>query len=221
MQQRAHDEYEQHKQAAIRINELAGRIHAESGASSFVSEIAGLFVKELPDQDSERALGSCAQSFPASRRVQTAWNTEHDSVGWWFDDNLEQPHALLLPSDRFIARRAERFHASKTPVLTAGAMGERVRFWAAIMGLRPRATDTVGWRFRPRAEHGSLAVRGREWTRNCAIPTRRSAFPDSSMAPKYAERPQTGQTPATPFIPKDFRPSFGAGKRATFCPSGG
>jgi hypothetical protein len=48
MQQRAHDEYEQHKQAAIRINELAGRIHAESGASSFVSEIAGVFVKELP-----------------------------------------------------------------------------------------------------------------------------------------------------------------------------
>ena len=48
IEQRAHDEYEQHKQAAIRINELAGRIHAESGASSFVSEIAGVFVKELP-----------------------------------------------------------------------------------------------------------------------------------------------------------------------------
>ena len=59
----------------------------------------------------------------------------------------------------------------------------------AIMGLRFRATDTVGRRFRPRAEHGSLAVRGREWTRNCAIPTRRSAFPDSAKAPKYAERP--------------------------------
>jgi hypothetical protein len=48
MQQRAHDEYEQHKQAAIRINELAGRIQSEANASAFVSEIAGLFAKELP-----------------------------------------------------------------------------------------------------------------------------------------------------------------------------
>jgi hypothetical protein len=29
-------------------------------------------------------------------------------------------------------------------------------------GLRPRASDTVGGWFRPRAEHGSLAVRERE-----------------------------------------------------------
>jgi hypothetical protein len=35
-------------QAAIRINDLAGRIHSESDASAVVSEIAGLFVKELP-----------------------------------------------------------------------------------------------------------------------------------------------------------------------------
>jgi len=76
-------------------------------------------------------------------------------------------------------------------------------------------------RFRPWAEHGSLAVRGREWTRNCAIPTRRSAFPDPAKAPKYAERSQTGQNPPTAFIPGDFRPSFGAGKCATFCSSGG
>ena len=41
MQQRAHDEYERHKQAAIRINELAGRIQSEADASAFVSEIAG------------------------------------------------------------------------------------------------------------------------------------------------------------------------------------
>ena len=48
MQQRARDEYERHKQAAIRINELAGGIHSEADASAFVSEIAGLFAKELP-----------------------------------------------------------------------------------------------------------------------------------------------------------------------------
>jgi hypothetical protein len=33
IQHRAHDEYEQHKQAAIRINELAQRIHSEAEAS--------------------------------------------------------------------------------------------------------------------------------------------------------------------------------------------
>jgi hypothetical protein len=48
VQQRAHDEYERHKQAAIRINELAGRISSEADASAVVSEIAGLFAKELP-----------------------------------------------------------------------------------------------------------------------------------------------------------------------------
>jgi hypothetical protein len=48
MQQRAHDEYKLHKQAAIRINELAGRIQSEADANALVSEIAGLFAKELP-----------------------------------------------------------------------------------------------------------------------------------------------------------------------------
>ena len=47
-QQRAHDEYERHKRSAIRINELAGRIQSEADASTVVSEIAGLFTKELP-----------------------------------------------------------------------------------------------------------------------------------------------------------------------------
>jgi hypothetical protein len=48
MQQRANDEYERHKEAAIRINELAGRIHAESDTSALVSEITNLLAKELP-----------------------------------------------------------------------------------------------------------------------------------------------------------------------------
>jgi hypothetical protein len=45
--QRAHDEYERHKQAATRINELARRIQSEADASALVSEIAALFAKEL------------------------------------------------------------------------------------------------------------------------------------------------------------------------------
>lgn len=48
MQQRAKELYEQHKQAAIRINEIAEGIRSEADASSFVSEIARLFGKELP-----------------------------------------------------------------------------------------------------------------------------------------------------------------------------
>lgn len=42
------DGYEQHNQAAIRINELARQIHSESDASTLVSEIAALFADELP-----------------------------------------------------------------------------------------------------------------------------------------------------------------------------
>jgi hypothetical protein len=48
MQQPANGEYERHKEAALRINELAGRIRSESDASTIVSEIASLFAKELP-----------------------------------------------------------------------------------------------------------------------------------------------------------------------------
>jgi hypothetical protein len=40
--------YESHRQAAIQINDLAGRIHSEADASAYVSAIAVLFAKELP-----------------------------------------------------------------------------------------------------------------------------------------------------------------------------
>ena len=48
IQQRARSEYERHKQAAIRINDLAGHVQSEADAYSFVSEIACLFAKDLP-----------------------------------------------------------------------------------------------------------------------------------------------------------------------------
>jgi hypothetical protein len=44
----ASDAYEHHKQAAIRINNLAGNIHSEADADGYVSEIVSLFAKELP-----------------------------------------------------------------------------------------------------------------------------------------------------------------------------
>lgn len=48
MQQRAHDEHERHRQAAIRINGLAAQVQSEADANSLVSEIAAVFSKELP-----------------------------------------------------------------------------------------------------------------------------------------------------------------------------
>lgn len=44
----AHAEHERHKQAAIRINELAGQIHSQADANALVSEVAAVFAKELP-----------------------------------------------------------------------------------------------------------------------------------------------------------------------------
>lgn len=48
MQQHAQDGYERHHEAAIRINDLAARIHSQADADAMISEIADLFDKELP-----------------------------------------------------------------------------------------------------------------------------------------------------------------------------
>src|ERR1700674_5482449 len=92
LQQRAHDEYERHKQAAIRINELAGRIHAEADARAFVSEIAGLFVKELPPAWASssirhrvahaeyKTVGNPANLIP-EQRIVDVWNQYVKEIG--------------------------------------------------------------------------------------------------------------------------------------------
>jgi hypothetical protein len=48
MPQRAHDEYERYRQAAIRINDLAEHVQSEADATALVSKIAALFSKGLP-----------------------------------------------------------------------------------------------------------------------------------------------------------------------------
>lgn len=48
MQQRAHEEYERHRQAAIRINDLAAQVQSEADAEAIVEKIAALFSKEMP-----------------------------------------------------------------------------------------------------------------------------------------------------------------------------
>jgi hypothetical protein len=92
MQQRARDEYEVHKQAAIRINELAAQIHSEADASAFVSEIAGVFAKELPPvwasggvrrriaQAEYEAVREPARLIP-EQRVADVWNKYAREIG--------------------------------------------------------------------------------------------------------------------------------------------
>jgi hypothetical protein len=48
MKEQAHDEYERHKQSAIRINELAGRIQSEADASAVVMESRVFSQKNCP-----------------------------------------------------------------------------------------------------------------------------------------------------------------------------
>ena len=84
--------YEQHKQAAIRINELAGRIYAEADASAIVSEIAGLFAKELPPTWASssirqrvahaeyEAVGNSAKLIP-EQRIVDVWNQYVKEIG--------------------------------------------------------------------------------------------------------------------------------------------
>ena len=84
--------YEQHKQAAIHINDLAGRLHTEADATAYVSEIAILFAKELPPvwtQDTLRhrishaeymALNDSARLIP-EQRIVDVWNEYVREIG--------------------------------------------------------------------------------------------------------------------------------------------
>jgi hypothetical protein len=92
MQQIAHDEYERHTHAAIRINDLAGRLQSEADASTFVSEIASLFAKELPpawasssirqrvEHTEYEAVRNPARLIP-EQRVVDVWNQYVREIG--------------------------------------------------------------------------------------------------------------------------------------------
>jgi hypothetical protein len=84
--------YEQHKQAAIRINDLAGRVHTEADATAYVSEIAVLFARELPpvwEQDElchrishaeYKSLNDSASLTP-EQRIVDVWNEYVREIG--------------------------------------------------------------------------------------------------------------------------------------------
>jgi hypothetical protein len=65
---RPHDEYERHRQTAIRVNDLAESIQSEVDANAVVSKIAALFSKELPS------------TWPANGINQRVARAEYDSV---------------------------------------------------------------------------------------------------------------------------------------------
>jgi hypothetical protein len=55
-QQRPNPSYEAHRQAAIRINELAGNVHSEAEAREFADAIANVFAAQLPPAWATRSI---------------------------------------------------------------------------------------------------------------------------------------------------------------------
>jgi len=92
MQQRAHEEYERHRQVAIRINDLAAQVQSEADDKAIVEEIAALFSKEMPpawlasgvNQRVARAEYLSARG-PANRipeqRIVDVWNQYVREIG--------------------------------------------------------------------------------------------------------------------------------------------
>jgi hypothetical protein len=91
-QNAAQHAYQQHMQAAIRINDLAGRVHTEADAAAYVSEIATLFANELPPawaQDDLRHTISHAEYMSISnasglipeQRIVDVWNAYVREIG--------------------------------------------------------------------------------------------------------------------------------------------
>ena len=92
MQQRAHEAYERHRQAAIRINDLAAQVQSEADAKAMVEEIAALFSKEMPSpwlasSINQRVAKAEYQSArdPANRipeqRIVDVWNRYVREIG--------------------------------------------------------------------------------------------------------------------------------------------
>ena len=90
--QRAQEEYERHRQAVVRMNDLAGQIRTEADASALVAEIATLFSKELPPAwlasgINQRVAAAEYQSVrdPAKRiieqRIVDVWNQYVREIG--------------------------------------------------------------------------------------------------------------------------------------------
>jgi hypothetical protein len=91
MLQRAREEAERHRQAAIRINDLAQQVHSEADARELVAEIAAVFDKELPpawathsirERVARAEYESVNDSAPIpEQRIVDVWNSYVRQVG--------------------------------------------------------------------------------------------------------------------------------------------
>ena len=88
----AEGSYEKHRQAAVEINDLAGRIHSEADASAYVSAIAVLFAKELPPAWTQRVIFQriahaefdsigTAPKLISEQRIADVWNQYMREIG--------------------------------------------------------------------------------------------------------------------------------------------
>jgi len=88
----AQDAYERHHQAALRINDLAARIHSPADAEAMVAEIATLFQNELPPlwatgairqrvaRAEYEAVGDPPKLIP-EQRIANVWNEYVREIG--------------------------------------------------------------------------------------------------------------------------------------------
>jgi hypothetical protein len=91
-QQRSNPSYEAHRQAAIRINELAGSIRSEADARQFADAIANAFAVELPPAWATRsirhrvavaeyeAVANPSRQIP-EQRIADVWNRYVREIG--------------------------------------------------------------------------------------------------------------------------------------------
>lgn len=112
MQQRAHEEYERHRQAATRINDLAAQVQWEADAEVIVEEIAALFSKEMPsawlasginqqvDKAEYQTVRDAAKRIP-EQRIVDVWNQYVREIG-------APEEALVTTAEIHNMRDAER-----------------------------------------------------------------------------------------------------------------
>ncbi len=124
--------YEQHRQAAIRINDLAGSIRSEADATAYVSEIAGLFASELPPdwvQDELRHKISHAEYKSRSgsvnlipeQHVVDVWNEYVRELGAPDEAIVTVAEIHNMRDAEFVAAQTgERKWHTAVPVLCAG-----------------------------------------------------------------------------------------------------
>ena len=116
VQQAPHAEYERHKQAAIRMNELAERIHSEADASAFVSGIAAVFAKELPAAWSSSGIRErVAHAEYEAVRNPTKLISEQRIVDVWnqYVTEIGAPDEAIVSTDEIHNMRDAEFTAAQ------------------------------------------------------------------------------------------------------------